>query len=1008
MQLQKFRVALMLALVLIVAVGAFAQNAETGAINGTVMQGTTPLPGVTVEVKSASLQGTRTEVTDARGSFRFSLLPPGDYTMTATLSGFNTVTQKGVHVGLNKTVALEVALSPTASEQITVTGAPPVVDVTSNTQGANITSQTMQSLPLGRNFVAAAQVAPGTSADAVGTTVYGSTGAENNYIIDGLNTTGVERGLQGKRLNLDFVQEVEVMTGGLPAEYGRMTGGTINAITKSGSNEYHGDVFGYDSGGSLNANNSTAAKSPSSATTIGSIDKQYDFGGNLGGYLMKDRLWFFGSYDRTSETDLSQRINTPLIIGSPVVVYQLNVGDTLPNKITRDLYAGKLSLALTSSQLVNLSVFGDPTTNDGAIFALSGPPSVFEGTNKLGGNDSALRYSGVFGSNWTANASYGMHREKSTVSGAGASISQLRDDTQNPLVRFGGFGFIQQQKFSRDVAKADISAFFGSHQFKFGGDQEIVKAVNDNIYTGTDRVRKRCRVTVPVGGTCAAANVYYTHEGYAGSKATTAAGVQATLIPDLTSSPKDTNDSLYVQDTWKVLTNFTLNLGVRWETQKVGNRDGGTAIDLKHNVAPRLGAIWDVANNGRSKLYANYGRFYESIPMDINLRSFGGEISMQVNNLSPTAGNFTPGTVGPASSGGVPAMSGTGGQAFKYLGAPVTPVDPNLKGQYIDEYLVGYDYELAPSLMVGIKGTYRNLGRVIEDMLVIDSGDYFIANPGSGIGKNAGFLFGDQAPATPAKRQYKGVELHSEKRFSNNYQFFASYVWSKLEGNYDGTFQNSTGQLDPNINSAYDYADFALNNTGPLSNDRTHALKLYGSYTIASGMAKGLDLGASAHWESGLPLNGQGYEFAGYRNYEYYLTPRGSLGRGPSDYEADLHAGFPIAFGGGSRLTLVADVFNIFNRQSITKLDNRMDLANDTGCAVFTKAGLVCGLTPAGDLLPNSSGNFFGGWNNITGTTQPRGSFADARAAATNPDFLKKGLSFTGTRSIRLGARWSF
>ncbi|HEX9460764.1 MAG TPA: carboxypeptidase-like regulatory domain-containing protein, partial [Thermoanaerobaculia bacterium] len=208
MQLQKFRVALMLALVLIVAVGAFAQNAETGSITGTVAQGTTALPGVTVEVKSANLQGTRSDVTDAKGNFRFSLLPPGDYTMTATLSGFNTVTQKAIHVGLNKTVQLEVALSPTASEQITVTGAPPVVDVTSNIQGANITQETMRSLPLGRNFVAAAQVAPGTGSDARGTTVYGSTGAENQYIIDGLNTTGVETGVQAKRLNLDFVQEV--------------------------------------------------------------------------------------------------------------------------------------------------------------------------------------------------------------------------------------------------------------------------------------------------------------------------------------------------------------------------------------------------------------------------------------------------------------------------------------------------------------------------------------------------------------------------------------------------------------------------------------------------------------------------------------------------------------------------------------------------------------------------------------------------------------------------------
>ena len=993
MVFKTFRVALMLGLVLFVAVGAFAQTSTTGAITGTVAQGGTPLPGVTVELKSANMQGTRTEVTDAAGHFRFSLLPPGSYNLSASLSGFQTVTQSNVAVGLNRTVTLEVGLSPTASEQITVTGAPPVVDVTSNIQGANVTSETMRSLPLGRNFVAAAQVAPGTGGDATGTTVYGSTGAENNYIIDGLNTTGVETGVQGKRLNLDFVQEVEVLTGGLPAEYGRMTGGTINAITKSGSNEFHGDIFGYDSGGSLDAKNSTGTKRPATSTTIGSVDKQYDIGGNLGGYLMKDRLWFFGSYDRTSETDLSQRINVPLSVPG----FSLAVGDTIPSKITRDLYAGKLSLALTSSQLVNLSVFGDPTTTNGALFALAGPPSTFIASRKQGGNDAILRYSGVFGTNWTANASYGNHREKSIFSGPGVSVARVTDLTVVPNTVSGGYGFLKQQKFKRDVIKADISAFFGSHQIKFGGDQEIVKAINDNIFSGTDAVQKRCRTAVSATVTCPAANIYYRHRGYASRKPANAADVQATVLPDLVAAPKDTNDSLYIQDTWKVLTNFTLNIGVRNETQKVGNRDGGTAINLKHNFAPRLGAIWDVANNGRSKLYANFGRFYEAIPMDINLRSFGGEIGLQVNNFDPTPGHFTPGTVG-AVGVGVPALAA--GQAYSALGASVTPVDPSLKGQYIDEYLVGYDYELAPSLMVGIKGTYRNLGRVIEDMLVIESGDYFIANPSTGIGTDAGFLSGDTAPAAKAKRQYKGVEIHAEKRFSNNYQFFTSYVWSKLSGNYDGTFQNSTGQLDPNINSAYDYADFALNNEGPLTSDRTHQVKFYGSYTLSSGMAKGLDLGASLHWESGLPLNGQGYEFAGYANYEYYLTPRGSLGRGPSDYEADLHAGFPIAFGGGSRLTLVADVFNVFNRQSATSLDNRMDLTSSGPCAVFNNAFGATGCA--------KYSNGFGGWGNVAGTTNPVGSFTDARAAASNPDFLKKGLSFTGARSIRLGARWSF
>jgi len=140
-------------------------------------------------------------------------------------------------------------------------------------------------------------------------------------------------------------------------------------------------------------------------------------------------------------------------------------------------------------------------------------------------------------------------------------------------------------------------------------------------------------------------------------------------IGTLIASPKTQNNSFYAQDSWKMMPNVTLNLGVRWEQQKVGNREGDTAIDLDDMIAPRLGLIWDVQNNGRSKLYANYGRFYESIPMDINLRSFGGEISTQVNNRSAVPGDFTPGTVGSAASGGVPG-SFAGGLPYRFLGAP--------------------------------------------------------------------------------------------------------------------------------------------------------------------------------------------------------------------------------------------------------------------------------------------------------------------------------------------------
>ena len=232
-----------------------------------------------------------------------------------------------------------------------------------------------------------------------------------------------------------------------------------------------------------------------------------------------------------------------------------------------------------------------------------------------------------------------------------------------------------------------------------------------------------------------------------------------------------------------------------------------------------------------------------------------------------------------------------------------------------------------------MKASYRNLGRVIEDFLVPTEGNYFIANPGEGtLGQTLAFY--DQvhtAPAPKAERKNLAFELDARKRFSNNWQFLASYVWSKLEGNYDGTFQNSTGQLDPNINSAFDYADFLVNAQGRLSAERQHQLKFDGSYQF-KGALDGLNIGLSTYWYSGLPLTAYGYSLA-YSNWEYYLTPRGSLGRGPSNYEASLHVDYPIRVGARAKLNVVADVFNLLNRQAIIQYDQRYNLVTDGACA---------------------------------------------------------------------------
>ena len=290
------------ALLVIPVTGLYAQT--TGRLLGQLAdaQGAA-LPGVTVTVSSPALQGTQTQVTDGEGNYRFPSLPPGHYTVKAELASFKTVEQP-VDIGLDRTVTLNLKMSLAGvTESVTVQATSPTVDTTSTTTGVSVTPDMFNKLPVRRDFYALTTMAPGVTSDMVGPIVYGSSSAENQYIIYGLNTTGVQLGDKGKTLNNDFVQEVEVKTGGLPAEYGRMTGGVVNVLTKSGGNQFSGSVFGFGEVEPLQSNNSTADERPETTTQIVDIAHQADAGVSLGGFILKDRLWYFGAYNRVNERD---------------------------------------------------------------------------------------------------------------------------------------------------------------------------------------------------------------------------------------------------------------------------------------------------------------------------------------------------------------------------------------------------------------------------------------------------------------------------------------------------------------------------------------------------------------------------------------------------------------------------------------------------------------------------------------------------------------------------------
>ncbi len=918
------------------ASGALLAQTTRGDIQGRVgdEQGTA-LPGVTVSIASDALIGNQATVTDAQGTYKFLVLPPGAYKVTFSLSGYQTRTQENIAVKIGSTTRVDSVMTAAFTDEVVVTSESPLVDTSNTTIGIDLSSDFYNDLPTGRSYTSVARVTPGAQGDDSGQTFYGSTGAENAYYIDGANTTGVEFGTQGTQLNFEFIDEVQVKTGSYNAEYGRATGSVISVITKSGGNEFHGDVFGYWDDASLQSNLKGAAEAgPVTGATFNVVDyNRSDYGFDLGGFVVKDRLWFFVAYDRVDNTDNKEVLDDygDLVAGAP------SQGDQFATDTTRDLWAAKLTWRIAANHSLALSAFADPSTASGVLpdQSLAATPLHFAGDRDTGGENYSLSYDGIFGQNVVISARGAQHNEQDKTFGDGATVPGYIDFTTPTTVwgwsagggssdRESGFGFYQDQEFSRDQYNADLSWFVGnfggSHEFKVGYEYEDIGIVNENWNGGAGQRIYRFSCD-PSARNCGDGEYYYRHRFFLSDPnldptELTASDVLAPLAIDA----KSDSQAIYLQDTWQVTSGLSLALGVRLSQQRLYNADGGISADIDDNVEPRLGFVWDAVGNGKSKIYGHWGKFYETIPADIVIRSFGGEISIFSYNLSDS----------PNDVANDPTV-----RASRILGGGFSRVDPGIKGQHLEEIVLGAEYEFAPNWAAGVKFIQRDLKRVIEDALSLD-GDYYIGNPAYGemtetYTQAAAWHYnyacpGDSCGPTPIPvptREFQGVEFTLQKRFSNNFQFITSLLFSSLEGNYDGTFQASTGQLDPNLNSAFDYADFQVNNTGKLSNDIPLQWKFDGIYRFDFGLSTGL----SAYYRDGTPITAMGYSWA-YNNWEYYLSERGEFGRTDAVWEADLHFGYPVKLGANMELNLLLDIFNVFNRQGELRRDDRYTSAD--------------------------------------------------------------------------------
>jgi hypothetical protein len=660
--------------------------------------------------------------------------------------------------------------------------------------------------------------------------------------------------------------------------------------------------------------------------------------------------------------------------GSPAI------GSQVPSELATDLYAAKLTWRLSNNHTLWGSTNGEPSTRAGYIFSINGPPSSWQGTLKRGAPNVSLHYDGVFGSSLLVRGVVGRDHEITTYGGAGASIPAFQDSTVTPRQDSGGFGAYMNQNFKRTVYKGDVTKFWGAHEIKAGADYEDVVAGIQVFDGGAGQtVRQLTR-----GGV-----VYYRHRylvndrapGFDQNDPSTWA-----IADPLVASPADHNMSLYLQDSFKVRSNLSINYGLRWERQLGLDRDGNSAYDMKRNWAPRIGVVWDPTSAARAKVFASYGRYYDNLPLDLNIRQFSGFVECLCFNFSPS----------PSVTAPDPAVaSRVGPGASSLLGsAGVEPTDAAWKGMYSDEWTGGVELEL-PTMQhtsVGAKLIRRSLGRAIEDFMTPD-GNFLIGNPAEGtFGLTMASFSGESVPAPKPVRKDTSVELSLRKRYNNNWQFLASYVWTNLVGNYDGQYQVSSGQLDPGSNAAYDVADFMVNSYGHLSSERKHQVKLDGSYTLNGRILNGLTMGASFHWFSGLPLTAYGYQASPYSSWEYFLTPRGSLGRGPSDYEADVQVLYPLKLRPGVHADLQLAIFNVLNRQAATQLYQHYNEAADGQCAG----------------IPGNLCNGDNGIAHVPGTITPVGQLDNPAATATSPDFLKAGVAFTGPRSARIGVRLTF
>lgn len=924
------------ALLLIVglAVPAFAQE-QRGSIEGIVRDASgAVLPGATVDATSNVGQPVST-VTDSVGQYRFPSLAPGNYKVTANLQGFVAREVVDVRVGLGQIKKVDFSLPLSGvTETVKVTAETPLVDVRQSSRQSNIRAEQVELLPKGRDFTSLVTQAPGANQESKlgGLSIDGASAGENRYIIDGIETTNLQSGTSGKAVIVDFIEEVQVKSSGYTAEFGGATGGVINAVTKSGTNDFHGSVL-YNFEGSLleGARRPTLRTKLTNSTAAEYVNYPKDDrvrnepGFAVGGPIAKNRMWFFGAY-QPALTKIDRSVSATTA-NNPAAS---SISED--QKLQVQYATANVTSQLSDSTRLRLAYNNSYSKTDGILPSLNGLDPA--GTNyakvsafpnySLSGNldwvaSSKLLF-GIRGGYYMADQHDSNVNEVPLYRWTNTNNLGFLDVPAN-LQRATGFQSIPtgaNSKTTRDQQtrlyfQADSTVYAklgGDHQFKFGVQAD---RVGNDVLTGESRNRVSIFWNQALAGNRGTYGYY--------SVRTNGVSPKQGFITE--GDIHTTNVGLFAQDAWTINNKLTVNVGVRTERERVPTYDRGTGIpqygvefNFSDKLAPRIGFAYDIKGDGKWKAFGSWGVFYDIFKLELPRGSFGGDKWLE---RYYTLDTFNWNTLVDAANC-PPACPGTLFRTtdFRHPSFGSDAIDPDLKPMRQQEATFGLDHQLNDAMSVTLHYVHKQIDRAIEDTGSLDADSneiYVIANPGEGL---TALAFTNPKVALPKpKRDYDSVELAFEKRMRDNWYLRAGYVWSRLYGNYSGLSQSDEdGRTSPNVGRAFDYPlmmfqDGGKAAYGPLATDRPNQGKAQFIYQFDFGTS----LGLNQYVASGLPVTREIGVYPGSNLPVQYLG-RGSDGRTPVYSQTDMFVQHSFSMASGRSVQISFNVLNLFNQDT--------------------------------------------------------------------------------------------